>query len=114
MDHTVANLQLLVKAAKLGTFAVMRDEAFCATALVNQGELHLRGSGTVSVFAYGKEATGVTIQGMKYNTARETLKGDAPRGVSNELQGGEGNITMESGVLLVFWDAAGIEVSVNV
>ena len=110
MDHSVANLQLLVKAAGLGAFAVLRDEAYCATALVDQGELRLHGSGTVSVFAYGKEAAGVTIQGMKYNITGETLKGDAPRGVSNELLGGEGLITMESGTLLIFWDAAGVEV----
>ena len=108
MDHTMANLQLLVKAAELGAFALLRDETCCVTALSGQGELRLRGCGTVSVFAYGEEAAGISIQGMKYGLDRETLMGNAPRGVSNALEGGEGVITMESGTLLVFWEAAGV------
>jgi len=107
MDHSMANLQLLIKAAKLGAIAVMQDEAFSATALVGPGELRLRGTGTVSVFAYGEQATGVTIKGMKYNIEQETLHGDTPRGVSNELAG-EGSITVGQGILLIFWET-GVE-----
>lgn len=108
MDHCMGNLQLLVKAAKLGAHAVMQDKEYHVTALIGPGELHLRGTGTASVFAYGKQATGVTIQGMKYNIARETLHGDTPRGVSNELAG-EGHIAVQQGVLLIFWET-GIEI----
>jgi thiamine pyrophosphokinase len=107
MDHSVANLQLLVKAAKLGVYAVMQDEAYGVTALAGPESLKLGGRGVVSVFAYGEEAAGVTIQGMKYNIMNETLKGDTPRGVSNELDG-EGVIAAERGVLLIFWET-GIE-----
>ena len=107
MDHSMANLQLLVKAAKLGALAVMQDEDHCATAIAGPGELALRGSGTVSVFAYGEQATGVTIEGMKYNIAGETLLGDTPRGVSNELHG-DGRVSVREGLLLIFWET-GVE-----
>ena len=112
MDHTAANLQLLVKAAKRGAFALLRDEACCVTALCREGELRLHGKGTVSVFAYGDQAGGVSISGMQYCLDRETLCGDSPRGVSNALDG-DGMITMESGTLLVFWEP-GIEALVNI
>ena len=103
IDHHVASLQLLVKAARLGARAVMQDEAFSATVLAGPGELRLGGRGTVSVFAYGEQAAGVTIEGMKYNIACETLLGDTPRGVSNELDG-DGRIALQEGVLLIFWE----------
>jgi len=107
-DHTFANMQLLVKAASMGAFAQLYDGDYRVTALVKNGELRLKGTGTVSVFAAG-EASGVTLRGMKYALEGVTLRGDMPLGVSNSLEGGEALITMESGALLVFWEARGIE-----
>jgi thiamine pyrophosphokinase len=104
-DHTQANLQLLVKAARRGAFACLRGEDYCATALAGGGELRLQGKGTVSVFAYGEVACGVTLRGLKYPLENDTLYGDVPRGVSNELDG-EALITLEKGVLLIFWEHA--------
>jgi len=101
-DHTFANLQLLVHAAKRGAQAEMLDETHIVTAIAGPGEIKLQGCGTVSVFAYGERAEGVTITGMKYNLAGETLHGDHPRGISNELDG-EGTIAVSSGILLVYF-----------
>ena len=106
-DHSVANLQLLVKAAKLGTQTVMHNEDGFVTALAGPGKIAFNGSGTVSVFAYGEQSTGVTIMGMKYNITNETLLGDTPRGVSNEAMG-QGHIAVQQGTLLIFYEA-GIE-----
>jgi len=107
MDHSMANLQLLVKAAKRGASAILQDEAYSTTAIAGPGELRFTGTGTVSVLAYGGQATGVTIEGMKYNITGETLLGDTPRGVSNELAG-DGRVSVQDGVLLIFW-GTGIE-----
>jgi len=101
-DHTFANLQLLVQAAKRGVQAVMIDEKHTVTAIAGPGELALQGTGTVSVFAYGECAEGVTITGMKYNITGETLLGDMPRGISNELDG-KGSVTLAQGILLVYF-----------
>ncbi|MCL2530928.1 MAG: thiamine diphosphokinase [Oscillospiraceae bacterium] len=100
-DHMFANVQLLVQAAKHGVQATMLDEDYTLTALAGPGELKLEGHGTVSVFAYGDCAQSVTITGMKYNIAGETLQGDVPRGISNELNG-QGTVALEHGVLLVY------------
>jgi thiamine pyrophosphokinase len=108
-DHTVANLQLLVQAARYGAFVLLRDNGFCATAITENGELRLRGTGIVSIFACCEEVRGVSIRGMKYPLENGVLRGDTPRGVSNALEDGEGLITMESGALLVFWEERAIE-----
>ncbi|MDR2753303.1 MAG: thiamine diphosphokinase [Oscillospiraceae bacterium] len=102
-DHTFANQQLLLWAARQGAFACLRGEGCRATALVGGGELRLRGQGTVSVFAFDGAAEGVTIKGMCYPLNNETLWGDTPRGISNQLDG-EGYVALQSGALLVFWE----------
>jgi len=101
-DHTFANLQLLVRAAKRGVRAAMLNENYTVTALAGPSELQLQGCGTVSVFAYGERAEGVTITGMKYNIADETLHSEHPRGISNELDG-MGTIAVGNGILLVYF-----------
>jgi thiamine pyrophosphokinase len=112
-DHGFANVQLLVKAARHSAFAVLRGEDYSATALTDQGSLTLRGSGTFSLFAYGEAAAGVTVRGAQYALDGETLQGDTPRGVSNVLDGGEAEISLESGVLLVYWQSDGVEPLAN-
>jgi len=109
-DHAVGNLQLLAKAARAGAFVRMLCGDFTATALAGGGMLRLRGSGTVSVFAYGGPARGVTVHGLKYPLKNATLQDDTPLGVSNVLDGnapangGVGTITLEHGTLLVFYE----------
>jgi thiamine pyrophosphokinase len=113
-DHTFANLQLLVRAARQGAFAVLRgSDGFSVTALTDQGTLALRGQGTVSLFAYGEIAEGVTVRGMRYPLSGASLRGDTPRGVSNEMAGETAEITMTGGVLLVYWQTDSAEPLVN-
>ena len=111
-DHAMSNMQLLVKAARLGTFTFMRDSGFCVTALVHSGELRLRGRGTVSVMACG-EAQRVNLRGLKYPMEAGTLRDDSPLGISNELDG-DCLISMESGALFVYWEDKGVEPLMNI
>ena len=106
-DHTMANVQLLVQAARQGASAVLHMGSWRCTAICAPGctsTLKLKGNGTVSVFAYGEQANGVTITGMTYPLANETLEGAVPRGTSNELDG-EGTISLAEGTLLCCWEA---------
>ena len=106
-DHTMANVQLLVQAARQGASAVLHMGGWRCTALCAPGgnsTLKLKGKGTVSVFAYGEQTRGVTIAGMKYPLAGETLDGAVPRGTSNELNG-NGEISLTEGTLLCCWEA---------
>jgi len=106
-DHSAANLQLLVKAARRGCFAQMLCGGYTATAITSGNTLRLKGHGTVSVFAHGGDAHGVTIRGLEYPLENAVLRDDTPLGVSNTLDG-EGEITLKHGALLIFYQE-GIE-----
>jgi len=102
-DHSIGNLQLLASAARRGRFARLLCGGFTATAIAGGGALRLRGSGTVSIFAWGGGAEGVTVRGLQYPLEGAVLQDDTPLGVSNALDG-EGMITLEHGTLLVFYE----------
>jgi len=102
-DHSVGSLQLLAKAARSGNDARMLCSGYVAAAVTGGGTMRLRGGGTVSVFAYGGQAHGVTIRGLAYPLENAILRDDTPLGVSNSLHG-EGEITLEHGTLLVFYE----------
>ena len=101
-DHSAGNLQLLVRAARRGRFARMLCGEYTATAIAAGHKLCLKGQGAVSVFAWGGEARGVTIRGLEYPLEGAVLHDDTPLGVSNTLNG-EGEISLEQGTLLVFY-----------
>ncbi|MCL1951350.1 MAG: thiamine diphosphokinase [Oscillospiraceae bacterium] len=111
-DHCVGSLQLLARAAKQDVSVTMLCGGFAATAITGGETLRCKGHGTVSVFAWGGQADGVTIRGLKYPLEGAILRDDTPLGVSNAIAGdgvyGEGEITLEHGVLLVFYEE-GIE-----
>jgi len=102
-DHSIGNLQLLANAARRGCFAQLLCGGFIAAAIPGGSTLRLRGSGAVSVFAWGGRAQGVTIRGLRYPLENAVLQDDTPLGVSNVL-GGEGMITLEHGTLLIFFE----------
>lgn len=102
-DHTFANYCLLLEAkndkndvALIGNGAkifVIKDE--------KKRIFGAEGS-TVSVFAFGERAEGVSIRGLKYEAEEITLLPEIPLGVSNSfLASGEGEIEVKKGALLV-------------
>jgi thiamine pyrophosphokinase len=101
-DHSLGSLQLLAKAARRGFFAQMLCVGLIATAITGGSTLHLKGHGTVSVFAHGGTASGVAIRGLEYSLEHAVLYDDTPLGISNALHG-EGQITLEHGMLLIFY-----------
>lgn len=104
MDHTVANLQALSWLAARGGRGVLADPQACLT-VIGPGRLSFpaRESGTVSVFAWGGPAHGVTLTGLRYTLDHATLYADFPLGVSNHFIGCEATVQVESGQLLVYW-----------
>ena len=56
--------------------------------------------GYLSLFSLGREAKGVTIQGMKYPLEHYTMTNSYPIGISNEFIGEEGMVSVEEGELL--------------
>ena len=107
IDHTLVNLALLAAAADKGIETRLLDE-WCEIFLVRktariEGEI----GQTVSLFAFGVDATGVTLEGFEYPLRNATMVLNSPIGVSNRLTAEQGVISVESGDLLVirYWKA---------
>lgn len=102
LDHTLANLMLLVALAREGVPARLIDGNHEARAMVG-GQLRLDGEpGTyLSLIPLTPEVTGVTIAGAKYELHNATLRLGQTVGISNEFTGKPVTIRTANGILLV-------------
>lgn len=103
LDHTVANLQLLVYAVRRGFSMWMMDKHNRVTAM-EPGEMRIpRLDGfKLSVLSYAGRCEGVTLEHVKYPLRDAVLTEDFPLGISNEFMGSEAIIRLKTGCLLVF------------
>lgn len=100
-DHTLANIQCLLYLKNYDATGYLVDGTGMILVLQNEAvHLNRKLEGTLSLFALGKEAKGVTIQGMKYTLEDYTLTNDYPLGISNEFIGEEACISVEDGELV--------------
>ena len=102
IDHTYANLSLLLYGAKRGHRITMEAPKYTAEVIYNR-EATINGhhGNTFSVFAFGSDANGVSISGAKYNVENVTLTPDFPLGVSNSFEEENVRISVHGGALLV-------------
>ncbi len=104
LDHTVANLQTLAYLVAHGAKGCLVGEGESALLLQNSSLRFAPGqTGTISVFALGATALGVTAEGLDYPLESATLTCDYPLGVSNAFTGEPARIGVEQGRLLVIW-----------
>ena len=107
LDHTRANLQtlrFLADHGATGTLIGLRQQV----TLLRGGALTLpaREKGDISLFAFGGEAKGVRIKGLKYELEKGTLTPGFPLGVSNSFVGKSVEITVEDGDILIVHDVS--------
>lgn len=102
-DHTVANMQTLAYIARRGGRGWLYGDGERFTAICDGGELTLpaRESGILSVFCWGADAEGVTIEGAQYALSGATLTADFPLGVSNHFTGSAVRVAVRRGCLLI-------------
>lgn len=102
LDHTYANISLLLYAKDRGHNVTAMDAMSIIFCLKNES-IALAGNkgATLSVFALGGEAHGVTISGTKYEIENATLSPAFPLGVSNEFGDTPARIAVEDGALLI-------------
>jgi thiamine pyrophosphokinase len=102
LDHSLANLQILIYLTRRGAGGWLIGEGLAVTA-IRDGALRFSGGaeGRVSVFAADGAARGVTLEGLKYPLADRTLTADMPLGVSNEFTGSPARIAVRDGALIV-------------
>jgi thiamine pyrophosphokinase len=104
LDHTLANIQALAYLTNRGARGCLvgETESFM---MVKNGSVRFFGSprGTISVFAHGGTARGVTLEGLEYPLDHATITPDFPIGVSNIFTGAPARVTVEDGLLLIVW-----------
>ena len=102
LDHTYANLSLLLYAKERGHNVTLIDERNVILCVKNEA-ITLAGEkgATLSVFAFGGEASGVTLKGTKYEVDGATLSPAFPLGVSNEFTDTPAYISVTDGALIV-------------
>ncbi|NGQ96190.1 thiamine diphosphokinase [Brevibacillus sp. SYP-B805] len=100
-DHTLANVQLLMKALRAGVPCRIVDEK-------NEVMLIDRGCSVekdrfphISLLPLSSEVTGITLTGFRYPLHQATLSTGDSLGISNVLEEETGTIELASGYLLV-------------
>lgn len=108
LDHTVANFGALAYLNTFGAHGYLVDRDSVSTVITDEKfTLPAKSTGTVSVFAYGGEAEGVTLENLDYTLNGATLYPHIPIGVSNNREGAPdakpARISVKHGSLLIFF-----------
>ena len=83
MDHTLANIFLLVRIDKVGKKGRLVNENNVVILATSKTEIYGEKGDIVSFIPLTYTVTGVTTKGLEYPLNNETLYIDSPRGVSN-------------------------------
>jgi thiamine pyrophosphokinase len=100
VDHTLANISLLVQGAERGIAVKLIDE-WCEVFLIDRPTVLEGEAGqTVSLFPFWGPAAGVTLRGFEFPLTKAVMEIGRPCGISNRLMMGQGIIELDSGCLL--------------
>ncbi len=104
IDHTIANLQILIYLANHGKIGYIFSGSQVITAIKNTClNFSEKASGFISIFASSDIAKGVKICGLKYEFKGD-LKNEFSLGVSNEFCSKTSSIEVKSGILTIVFD----------
>ena len=106
LDHTLANLQLLLWLSRREARGYLYDEKFTYTAVTDGAITIPRGPewGLLSVFCMGEAARGVFESGVQYPLEDAELTAEFPLGVSNHIMASQAHISVREGSLVVGWE----------
>lgn len=99
IDHTIANLSLLMVIAQRGGTGEIINEHNRAFLITDKAVVKGRGT-QVSLIAYGGDVKGITLKGFKYPLTDYTLEMGSSRGISNVVVEDAGEISIREGTLL--------------
>lgn len=99
LDHTIANLGLLMVIAQRGGTGEIINEHNRAFLITDKAVVKGKGS-QVSLLPYCGDVKGVTLKGFKYPLTDFTLEMGSSRGISNVLMEETGEISISEGTLL--------------
>ncbi|MEI6315920.1 MAG: thiamine diphosphokinase, partial [Syntrophus sp. (in: bacteria)] len=101
LDHTMANLGLLMMGPEKGVPIKLVDEDCEVFVMAGAATVSGKKGQTVSIFPWGGEARGITLEGFEYPLEGATMNLARPCGISNRLTEEEGRIRVDEGCLLV-------------
>ena len=101
LDHALANLMMVVRAARRGVWAEIRAEGVRIIRVNGSYTLAGAKGSTISLLPLGT-ARGVTIQGCYYLIRDYTLESDSSLGMSNVVTADEAVISVREGDLMLF------------
>ena len=108
IDHTLANLSLLISMKEKGIHAVIMDPHNSIEVMSGPEKRNFRKNFEevcdreyLSMIAVTPQVKGITMQGFSYPLENAVLHAATSLGISNEIVGKEGNISIEEGIALV-------------
>lgn len=101
LDHTLANILLLLPLADAGISARILDEKNEVQVVTDRVELTGAPGDLVSLIPITPTVRGVTLKGLSYPLENHTLVMGNTLGISNVLSGSTAQISIRSGTLLV-------------
>lgn len=103
LDHTLANIHLISKAATEGIRVTIIDEHHRLYIITPQIPAHIKGAvgDVISLIPITERVTGVHSQGLKWELNDRTFTLGHPFGISNELVAPTARVEVEQGLLLV-------------
>ncbi len=104
MDHSLANIRLLLQFAKKGLLVMLVDERNYLTVIApGQHEILHPGFPYISFFALESTVTNLTLTGLKYPLTNYELTQDDIRCISNETTEPSFKVSFDSGYLLMIY-----------
>jgi len=101
IDHALANISLLLPAARSGVATKLVDEWCEIYAITRTTSLEGIIGQTVSLFPLSERVQGIDLTGFEYPLSGGTMEIGAPYGISNRLQADRAVIAIGSGCLLI-------------
>lgn len=105
-DHVLGIIAALGSAAPFFSQSYALLGSSYLTFVNTNGRIYLSNGRTASIFALGEHAHGVTLRGFKWELVDASLPTKSTLGLSNELLGKVGEVSVESGVLAVIQTGA--------
>ena len=101
LDHTIANVMILIKLLKMGIKAKVVDEHNEIYIMDSKIEIEKEEGTFVSFLPIFTECIGVTMKGFKYSTDNLDFALGSTMGISNEVESEKGIIEIRDGISLV-------------